>query len=117
MIALSFPICAEFSSPLQVDFSTIYWTNVFEPALNDWQGGYLTPNPDVWCNREIKFGALANRVFLSDENAWLATGHYATISRSKNGRPRLFRARDRRKDQTYFLSYIHENALSRVGFP
>lgn len=51
----------------------------------------------------------------SDENAWLATGHYAHIVWSENGRPKLFRARDRKKDQTYFLSCVNENALARVG--
>lgn len=56
---------------MQVDLSREYWTRVFEPALELWEAGH-TPNPDIWCNKEVKFGALLDR--LADRDAWIATG-------------------------------------------
>lgn len=117
-----------------VDLSKEYWTQVFEPALDDWKEG-TTPNPDVNCNREIKFGALMDRVLsLPHEHereesssssgsrrgrkkSWLATGHYANIVWSETGRPMLHRARDRTKDQTYYLSSVTESRLAHAHFP
>ncbi|KAG1762644.1 tRNA methyl transferase-domain-containing protein, partial [Suillus occidentalis] len=62
-----------------VDLSREYWTRVFEPSLSSGKAG-ITPNPDVWCNREVKFGVLLDRLTgdpgLSN-TTWLATGHYA----------------------------------------
>jgi len=112
--------CRKLDLPLElVDLSADYWNRVFEPALHDWQSG-LTPNPDIWCNRYIKFGSLLHRLIPS-KDAWLATGHYARVDFSESsdslGRPRLLRARDRFKDQTYFLSYVLEAALSKSIFP
>ncbi|MCO5593673.1 hypothetical protein L7F22_047689 [Adiantum nelumboides] len=95
-----------------VDLSKEYWVNVFEPALDDWQSG-TTPNPDVNCNREIKFGALMDKVLGSQREdkpkTWLATGHYGHVEWSNptdssvypdsefQPRPRLLRAKDRSK--------------------
>lgn len=97
----------------QVDLSTQYWVHVFEPALKDWEGGRATPNPDIWCNREIKFGLLMDKA-LRGCRQWLATGHYANINWSQDGRPKLMRARDRNKDQTFFLSSVPESSLCKV---
>lgn len=55
-----------------VDLSKEYWTRVFEPAVREWERG-RTPNPDVWCNKEIKFGALMDTLRLRP-GEWLATG-------------------------------------------
>ncbi|KDN36132.1 5-methylaminomethyl-2-thiouridylate-methyltransferase [Tilletiaria anomala UBC 951] len=119
--------------PLQmIDLSAEYWTSVFEPALDAWSEGQ-TPNPDVSCNREIKFGALVKRLFEDEDadselkckakkgKAWLATGHYAGIrwERDADGRPhpRLVRCKDANKDQTYYLSSVPESALRLAHFP
>lgn len=109
-----------------VDLSREYWTQVFEPALDDWRQG-TTPNPDVSCNREIKFGALMDRLLpLCGENSggrksWLATGHYAHVAWNEQAdgpaRPMLMRAKDRTKDQTYYLSSVVEDRLAHAHFP
>ena len=115
-------VCARLGGiPVQmVDLSREYWVNVFEPALVDWADG-VTPNPDVECNREIKFGALLDRLVPPSPGAeaaktWLATGHYAQVDWS-TPRPRLLRARDRSKDQTYYLSSLRESRLAHAHFP
>ncbi|TFY55299.1 hypothetical protein EVJ58_g8334 [Rhodofomes roseus] len=94
-----------------------------------WQKGY-TPNPDIWCNKEVKFGALVRQ--LTEGDHWLATGHYASkewvaqrapseahdpTESSSTLRPTLVRPRDRTKDQTYYLSAIPEESLARAIFP
>ncbi|KAF8495309.1 tRNA-specific 2-thiouridylase [Gautieria morchelliformis] len=110
-------VCRRLGLPCElIDLSTQYWVHVFEPALKDWAGGRATPNPDIWCNREIKFGLLMQRT-LWGSRQWLATGHYANIAWSQDNRPRLLRARDRNKDQTFFLSSVSEASLGRAIFP
>lgn len=105
---------------LQIDLSKEYWNRVFQPALCRWQSGE-TPNPDVFCNKEIKFGVLLERLLADSEEKkpWLATGHYARKSWVKHPfpRPKLLRAVDHHKDQSYFLSSISEEGLSRALFP
>ncbi|UZJ56515.1 hypothetical protein CBS101457_005835 [Exobasidium rhododendri] len=117
-----------------MDLSTSYWNSVFSPALDDWSHG-RTPNPDVVCNREIKFGELLRRVDHSDTTEestsygrrrlrrWLVTGHYAGIEyyfpASQEGplHGRLLRAKDQTKDQSYFLSAVSSKELGRTHFP
>jgi tRNA (5-methylaminomethyl-2-thiouridylate)-methyltransferase len=96
------------NEPRLLTFEKEYWTDVFSPMLSGYERGE-TPNPDVSCNREIKFGALARRL---GEEGWLATGHYARVSGG-----RLLRSRDRGKDQTYFLSTVPAEVLRRCIFP
>lgn len=70
-----------------VDFQKEYWNHVFEPVLDAYQAG-VTPNPDVLCNREIKFKALSDFVFSRDPKPdFLATGHYAQIKRTPKSAP------------------------------
>lgn len=70
-----------------VDFQKEYWNHVFEPVLDAYQAG-ITPNPDVLCNREIKFKALSDFVFSRDPKPdFLATGHYAQIKRTPKSAP------------------------------
>ena len=111
-------VCRHLGIPVRmIDLSREYWTQVFEPALGDWKQG-TTPNPDVSCNREIKFGALMDRVLPHNGGkSWLATGHYASIAWSDQGRPMLMRAKDRTKDQTYYLSSVGEQRLAHAHFP
>ncbi|KAJ7126813.1 5-methylaminomethyl-2-thiouridylate-methyltransferase [Mycena epipterygia] len=111
-------VCKLHDIPCQmIDLSKEYWNRVFEPSINQWEYG-ITPNPDVWCNREIKFGALLERLPYknTEEPPWLATGHYARKDWSLS-RPRLLRAVDRVKDQSYYLSSITEMGLARAFFP
>ncbi|KAF8121668.1 tRNA methyl transferase-domain-containing protein [Boletus edulis] len=117
-------VCRMLDIPVKmIDLSREYWLRVFEPSLRDWASG-LSPNPDVWCNKEVKFGALLDRLTKDSafSNAWLATGHYArktwdTSNRLTQPRPMLRKPLDSTKDQTYYLSSISENSLSRALFP
>jgi len=97
-------------------FAKAYWDHVFEKFLSDLRSG-LTPNPDVLCNREIKFKHLLGKALSIGASA-LATGHYATNMPSKGGETyQLQRARDSAKDQTYFLYTATQETLSQTLFP
>lgn len=112
-------VCRVLDVPCEmIDFSRVYWNRVFEPALDEWTDGY-TPNPDVSCNREVKFGTLMDSVLTPGSNNWLATGHYAQVSWTDppSPRPRLMRSADRNKDQTYYLSSVPESKLRQALFP
>lgn len=93
-----------------VNFSEKYWDNVFDYFLTEYEAG-RTPNPDVLCNKEIKFKAFLNHALTLGAD-FIATGHYAKTS---NGL--LFKAKDRNKDQTYFLNAISSYALEKTLFP
>ncbi|KAF8625580.1 hypothetical protein AX15_005301 [Amanita polypyramis BW_CC] len=112
-------VCRMLGIPCElIDLSREYWNRVFEPSLYQWEMG-TTPNPDVWCNKEIKFGALLERLPSNpgtNNSVWFATGHYARKDWS-GSRPRLLRAADRNKDQSYYLSSISEGGLRRALFP
>lgn len=97
-----------------VDLSKQYEEKVFSHFVEEYRRG-RTPNPDVLCNREIKFGDFAT--FAKKLGAeYIATGHYAGISH-EGDRHYLLRARDENKDQTYFLNQVSEAQLSNVLFP
>ena len=94
-----------------VNFAEEYRARVFAGFLREFAAG-RTPNPDVWCNAEIKFQSLWK--FAQAENAdAIATGHYAQI---RNGRE-LIRAEDSAKDQSYFLHRLTQEQLSHAKFP
>jgi len=97
----SAPHCHAYANLPQVDFSGQYWMDIFELALRDLEDG-LMPNPNVWCNREIKFGLLMDKTILTQQQ-WLTTGHYAGIAWSDDNRPWLIHTRDCAKDQVKFL--------------
>ncbi|KZS88403.1 5-methylaminomethyl-2-thiouridylate-methyltransferase [Sistotremastrum niveocremeum HHB9708] len=110
-------ICRILDLPVElIDLSKEYWLRVFAPALQQWENG-MTPNPDIWCNREIKFGALLDRLRDQYPGTYLATGHYARIGWSFDDRPKLMRPKDRHKDQTYYLSSLSEASLQKALFP
>lgn len=97
-----------------VNFSETYWNNVFQYMLDEYARS-RTPNPDILCNKEIKFNVfLKHALALGAEG--IATGHYARVDHSQ-ARARLLKARDRDKDQTYFLSAVSHEALSKAYFP
>jgi tRNA-specific 2-thiouridylase len=108
-------VCAELGIPLhKADFAADYRRQVFERFLADHRAG-RTPNPDVLCNREIKFGVcLAYARRLGAER--LATGHYARRIEGVDG-PQLHKAMDRSKDQSYFLHAISLGQLDAALFP
>ncbi len=97
-----------------VNLSAEYWDNVFSHFVEVYRRG-ATPNPDVLCNREIKFRAFLD--FATDLGAdVIATGHYARIEH-RNGRYQLLKARDGKKDQSYFLCLLNQGQLKRAVFP
>lgn len=95
-------------------FSREYWDNVFEAFLHDYRRGF-TPNPDVLCNREIKFKQFTAYSATLGADA-IATGHYVRRVDGASG-AELHRAQDTNKDQTYFLLGIHKHELERALFP
>ena len=108
-------VCGRLGMPLHFrDFSREYWDGVFSHFVAEYAAG-RTPNPDVLCNREIKF-----RHFLDAARALgadrIATGHYARAAQSGGGW-QLLRARDTGKDQSYFLHLLGQEALAATVFP
>ena len=97
-----------------VNFSKEYMDRVFSYFLAEYRAG-RTPNPDVLCNREIKFGPFKDyaRALGAD---LIATGHYCGISH-EGGVHRLLKAKDAGKDQTYFLNQLTQDQLGGVLFP
>lgn len=108
-------VCEQIGIPYySVNFEKEYQDRVFAYFLEEYQHG-RTPNPDVLCNREIKFKELLERAL--DLGAdYLATGHYAQVV-EKDGKYHLLRAKDNNKDQTYFLSLLGQYPLSKTMFP
>lgn len=98
-----------------VDFVKEYWDRVFTYFLDEYKQ-YRTPNPDVMCNKEIKFKAFLEYAESLGAD-YIATGHYAQIRRDENGHVQLLRGKDANKDQTYFLSQLTEKQLDKVLFP
>ena len=96
----------------QVNFSAEYWENVFENFLSEVNAG-RTPNPDILCNREIKFRAFLDyaRTLGAD---LIATGHYVRRVDAKNP---LYRGLDRKKDQSYFLWALTAEQINASLFP
>lgn len=101
----------------QANFAAEYWDNVFSHFLTEYEAG-RTPNPDVLCNREIKFKVFLDYARLLGAD-FIATGHYARLRRSETGEVELLRGIDINKDQSYFLQSVSgaqfENCLFPVG--
>ncbi len=97
------------------NFAAEYWDGVFEQFLAEHRAG-RTPNPDVLCNREIKFKTFLDhaRDLGADR---IATGHYARVGRAPDGEWLLLRAVDHNKDQTYFLYTLGQAQLAVTEFP
>ena len=97
-----------------VNFSKEYWDRVFRYFLDEY-ALCRTPNPDVLCNKEIKFNAFLDYA-LNLGADWIATGHYARVTHDTSS-SQLFKAKDRNKDQTYFLHQVSREALKKTLFP
>lgn len=108
-------ICEKIDIPLKtVNFSTEYWDRVFSYFLTEYRLG-RTPNPDVLCNKEIKFKAFLEHARMLNAD-YIATGHYAQVTQ-QDGRYQLRKASDANKDQSYFLHLLGQEALSQTLFP
>ncbi|MFD1850186.1 tRNA 2-thiouridine(34) synthase MnmA [Oceanobacillus bengalensis] len=108
-------VCNQLEIPYySVNFEKEYWDKVFTYFLDEYKAG-RTPNPDVMCNKEIKFKAFLDHA-LSLGADYLATGHYAQV-REVDGHVQMLRGVDDNKDQTYFLNQLSEDVLSKVMFP
>ena len=96
------------------NFASEYWDNVFEHFLAEYKAG-RTPNPDILCNREIKFKVFLDYAEMLGADK-IATGHYVRQG-VRGGRPRLLKGVDSNKDQSYFLHAVPEAAIARTLFP
>ena len=99
---------------LRVDFVKEYWDHVFVQFLDEYKKG-RTPNPDILCNKYVKFDAFLK---FAEKNGfdYVATGHYAQV-RHDEEESVLLRGNDSNKDQTYFLCQMSKEALRKTLFP
>ncbi len=98
-----------------INFEKEYWDKVFTYFLDEYKKG-RTPNPDVMCNKEIKFKAFLDYAMELGAD-YVATGHYARVRRDENNVAHMLRGVDNNKDQTYFLNQLSQEQLSKVMFP
>ncbi len=108
-------VCTKLEIPYySVNFSKEYFQRVFTYFLNSYRAG-RTPNPDVLCNREIKFDLFIKKAKTLGAD-FIATGHYAR-SFTKDGKTYLQKAVDKNKDQSYFLNQLSQSQLKDAIFP
>ncbi|MGJ8680711.1 tRNA 2-thiouridine(34) synthase MnmA [Paraglaciecola sp.] len=98
-----------------INFSAEYWDNVFEYFLEEYKAG-RTPNPDIMCNKEIKFKAFLEFAAEELEADYIATGHYVQRSNT-SGSWQMLRGLDGNKDQSYFLYTLAEKHVAQTLFP
>ena len=109
-------VCSLLDIPYySVNFAKQYQDRVFKYFLQEYAAG-RTPNPDVLCNREIKFGPFREYALTMGAD-YIATGHYCAIEHAPNGKHYLLKAKDTNKDQTYFLNQVTQPQLDKVLFP
>lgn len=99
----------------KINFAAEYWDNVFEHFLSEYKAG-RTPNPDILCNREIKFKAFLEYAAEDLGANYIATGHYVRRSGPDNA-ARLLRGLDNNKDQSYFLHALTKKQVGQSLFP
>jgi len=97
------------------NFERQYYDAVVKYMIAEYKSG-RTPNPDMLCNREIKFGIFLEKALALGFD-YVATGHYVKISKIKNQKSKLFEAKDKNKDQSYFLSQLNQEQLRHALFP
>ena len=97
-----------------INFAAEYWDRVFEYFLEEYRSG-RTPNPDIMCNKEIKFKAFLDYAKILGAD-YIATGHYARVDRVGNN-THMLRGVDNNKDQTYFLYTLQQEQLNKTLFP
>ena len=99
----------------KINFAAEYWDNVFEHFLSEYKAG-RTPNPDILCNKEIKFKAFLEYAAEDLGADYIATGHYVR-RRDVNGQSQLLRGLDNNKDQSYFLYTLSKDQVAQSLFP
>lgn len=114
-------ICNDLNIPCErVNFEKEYWNEVFQPMVQMYEKG-LTPNPDVGCNKYVKFGKMIDHLtkkFLNNQKWWLVTGHYARIMKCQTSNEHhLLRGYYKSKDQSYYLANIPKRVLLQVLMP
>jgi tRNA-specific 2-thiouridylase len=108
-------VCGQIGIPhYSVNFEKEYYDKVFTYFLDEYRLG-RTPNPDVMCNKEIKFKEFLDKALELGAD-YLATGHYARVV-ERDGEFQLLRGVDNNKDQTYFLNTLGQEPLSKAMFP
>lgn len=108
-------VCNQIGIPYYaVNFEKQYWDKVFTYFLDEYRSG-RTPNPDVMCNKEIKFKAFLEHAIALGAD-YVATGHYARVA-YMDGEYKMLRGVDDNKDQTYFLNQLSQEQLSKTMFP
>lgn len=109
-------VCEQIGIPYySVNFVKEYWDNVFSQSLRYFEAGD-TPNPDILCNREIKFKLFLEKALQLGAD-FLATGHYCQVRESGDEAFQLLKGNDPGKDQSYFLYTLSESILKKVLFP
>ncbi len=109
-------VCDTLGIPLKtVNFAAEYWDNVFEVFLAEFRAG-RTPNPDILCNKHVKFKAFLDYAIDDLQADYIATGHYARVT-EQNGEYFLLKGLDPNKEQSYFLYTLGQKALSKTLFP
>ncbi|WP_193211657.1 tRNA 2-thiouridine(34) synthase MnmA [Luteolibacter marinus] len=98
-----------------VDLIDQYKARIVDYLVEGYRSG-ITPNPDVWCNREMKFGVFLDYALEQGFEA-VATGHYARKRTLSDGRPAILRGADPNKDQSYFLALMTEHQAHHAMFP
>lgn len=99
----------------QINFAAEYWDNVFEYFLEEYKAG-RTPNPDIMCNKEIKFKAFLEFAAEDLGADYIATGHYVQ-RRFEDGKWKMVRGHDSNKDQSYFLYTLSHEHIGKTLFP
>ncbi|CAK9884715.1 MAG: tRNA-specific 2-thiouridylase MnmA [Candidatus Erwinia impunctatus] len=109
-------VCDKLGIPLHtINFAAEYWDNVFEHFLAEYRAG-RTPNPDILCNKEIKFKAFLEFSAEVLGGDFIATGHYVRREETEQG-ARLLRGKDNNKDQSYFLYTLSYQQVAKSLFP
>ncbi|MAA63320.1 MAG: tRNA 2-thiouridine(34) synthase MnmA [Alteromonadaceae bacterium] len=96
-------------------FAAEYWDRVFEHFLEEYRAG-RTPNPDILCNKEVKFRAFLDYAITLGAD-YIATGHYARRQLTESGEAQLLKGLDANKDQSYFLHAVSGDRIARTLFP
>ncbi|CAL1329282.1 tRNA 2-thiouridine(34) synthase MnmA [Candidatus Providencia siddallii] len=115
-LADAISVCDKLNIELHtINFSSEYWNKVFKHFLSEYETG-RTPNPDILCNKEIKFKDFFNFAIKNFKADYIATGHYVR-NRNINGKSQLLRGSDKNKDQSYFLYTLSYKQISKCIFP
>lgn len=109
-------VCAKLGIPFRdLDLSKQYKKEVVDYMISEYKAG-RTPNPDVMCNKSVKFGGFFDWA-MKEGADFVATGHYAQVKQEKTGKFSMMESKDKNKDQTYFLWTLTETQLSKTLFP